>query len=102
MLKPNPCNSIFLLLAQEIFNCADTRTNRQKDKQTNRQTDGQTEGQTEGQTDGQTDKHPQSCSKNMPFGKPLKRLPRGKNKVRIQIRIRLLFTTFGSGSELGS
>ena len=27
---------------------------------------------TDGQTDRQTDKHPQSCSENMPFGKPLK------------------------------
>ena len=27
--------------------------------------------QTDRQTDGQTDKHPQTCSENKPFGKPL-------------------------------
>ena len=31
-------------------------------------------GQTDKQTDRQTDKHPESCSENMPFGKPLKKV----------------------------
>ena len=41
---------------------------------TDGQTDRQTDGQTDKQTDRQTDKHPQSCSENMPFGKPLRKV----------------------------
>ena len=44
------------------------RTDGQTDRQTDRRTERQTE--TDRQTHRQTDKHPQSCSENMPFGKP--------------------------------
>ena len=87
VLGSNPLTGIFFLLLKRISFV---------------RTDGQTDIQTDNQTDRQIDKHPQSCCENMPFGKPLKRLPPRKywemnphffiQKILLNLKNKCLYT----------